>query len=394
VVDQANALIGIDEILPVVDPMVDPPSENDIIYDIIDHTEAFRRFGYLLSSPSDEILCLAFKVYEKIPWTSHFQSIGPPDVDVVKALLRRLMSPECRVFTTALRALDIFLNNHVPMNHGGCVQESGILKSGALKKIVDLASSSDVRVQQTVATIFGNFGWYCRSAEDVQTCIDAGVVQALRTLLASMDQDVRMQAVEAIREFPDRRFSKACLSANILPVLIALPAHPSVYINMGIGSALLRITQEVDEFTPLEAFAHPGLAALIVKQLVLLTRVLAEAAFGSLVRRYKHDPDALVTTTFIEPITDLLSSSHNNTRASAARAIWLASRHSNRLTKAFLAVGVMQRLAILLSSSNELVLKSASSAIWSLSRTEGDDDASMEESWIGVWHETSASHLE
>jgi hypothetical protein len=384
-----------DEILPVLDPMVDPPPENDIIYDIIVHTEALRRLGHLLSSPSDEILCLALRLYEKIPWNSRFLRTRHPDVDVVKALLRRLMSPECLVFTTALRALVIFLNNNAPMDRG-CIQDSGILKSEALKKIVDLASSSDVRVQQTVANMFGNFGWYCRSAEDVQTCIDAGVVQALRMLLTSPDQLVRMQAVAAIRDFPDRRFSKACLSANILPVLIALPPHRSEYINIGICFAFLGITQEVDESTPLEAFAHADITTFTTRKLVSRNRVLAEAAFGSLVRRYEHEPDALATTTFIEPITDLLSSSYKFRRAAAARAIWLASRHGARFTDAFGTLNVMRRLAMRLPSSNELVSKSASSAIWSLSvsKADGEDDASMEESWIGVWKESSASYLE
>src|ERR1700685_1268697 len=103
-----------DKILPSVNYIHRPSPEEGILYEAIVDTGADTRLGHLLSSTSDEILNLAVKLYEKIPWRSEgFECPIPPDVDVVKIILRRLMSPNCPVFTAATRALGLFLDSQL-----------------------------------------------------------------------------------------------------------------------------------------------------------------------------------------------------------------------------------------------------------------------------------------
>lgn len=80
---------------------------------------------------------------------------------------------------------------------------------------------------------------------------------------------------------------------------------------------------------------------------------MAEAALGSLVRKYENAPETHAITRFFQSITTLLSSLNNCVRGGAACAIWLIERHNNaHFSKAFWTAGVARPLAMLFSSSN------------------------------------------
>ena len=370
---QVEALNGMNRILPFHHGC-DALPEYGMFYEIMYDAETDLRLGHLLASPSDEVLTLALSVYEKIPWgTDYFTGSKFPDVDVVETLLRRLMTPDCQVFATAAHALGLFIDTQIlPEGINNVILESGILGSEAFGNILDLASSFDPQIQESVASILSRVGYIHKSGDDVKACINAGVAQAFRRLLTSWDRDVRFSAICALREFTvkddDGEFSKAFLSADLLstlvPLQVAKPALASI--------SILEILMQAPASSPLEEYIKPNIMAAIVRLLPTRHRLRAEITVRSLVRRYEHVPNALVVTTFINPIIDLLSSSNDRIRGGAARAIWLIAKHDNPyFAKAFLTAGVARPLATLLSSSNELVLKTALSAIRTVLKAEG-----------------------
>jgi len=368
-----------DEILPSVGLMHCPSAEEEMLYETIADTGADTRLAYLLSSMSDEILILAVKLYEKIPWSSdHFVCSKRPDVDVVGTLLRRLMVPECPVFTAATRALGLFLDSQVLPGVEVVILESGILRSEAFKKILSLSSSSNPWIQQSVASILSMMGFGMEKADDLKACIDAGMPQAFLILLASRHDDVQSRAISAIREFTTKgaQFCNVFFSANILPALathstrarinqVGLPLESSI--------AILEILREAEVSAPLESFVHPGIITTVIGHVTSRLGAEAEVALGSLVRIYEHVPETLAITHFVQPIIALLSSSDNYMQCGAGRAIWLIARHNNAyFCKTFLAAGVAQPLAMLFSSPNQFVLISALSAFRSILNTDGD----------------------
>jgi HEAT repeat protein len=296
----------------------------------------------------------------------------PPDVNVVGTLLHRLMSPHCPVFATATRALGLFLNSHVLPDVEDVILGSGILRSKAFESILDLSSSSNPRIQKSVLSILSTVGFASKSVDDVNACINAGLPQAFRRLLASRNYDVQSSAARAIGEFTtkdgDAQFCNAFLSENLLSALVPLARGRHTQAEW----AILEILADAQISSPLEVFSQPDVVEVIIRRLPGRYPTMAENAIRSLLRRYEHVPDALVLSTFIKPIIDLLSSSNDCIQGGAARAIWLIARHDNPyFAKAFLAAGVAQPLATLLSSSNEFVLKTALSAIRTLLNVDG-----------------------
>ena len=381
-VNQTEALVGMDKILPSVDFDPSIASGEEIIYETIAETGCDTRLSYLLSSTSDEILGLVVKVYEKIPWGSYpFEDTQLPDVNVVEILLRRLMDPNCRVFTAATRALGLFLPSHIVPGITAMILDSGILRSEAFVKIITLSSSSNPWIQRAVTSMLSQVGCSVENSDDEKACIDAGVAQAFLLLLTSHHDGVQNEAVMTIREFTTKgaQYCNAFFSAQVLP---ALSAHHSTWVRNNRDGllwssqrsfAILEILAEAKVSAPLEAFIHPAITEIVVEQLTGLILPEAEAALGSLVRRYHYVPETLTITHFIRPIITLLTSSDDYKRGGAARAIWLISRHYDGcFSKVFLNTGVAWPLAMLLSFSNEFALTSASCAIRSLLNTDQD----------------------
>jgi hypothetical protein len=338
----------------------------------ISTTGADVRLSHLLSSPSDEILTLAVKVYEKIPWGSpYFESPGLPNSDVAGTLLRRLTSPDCQVFAAAMHALTLFVDSHA-LPDDSILLESGILRPATLRKIGDLALSSNPRIQESVAGIFSTLGYKAESADDVEAFINAGVADAFRILLTSQNDNVRSKATEDIRTFTTKsgHYCNAFLSVNIIPALVAQQLSVvGDWATLQPSLAILEILGKAQVPTPLEAFAHPGVVAVPV-ELFLEFRALAEAAIISLARKYVDVPDEVVVTNLVEPIADLLFSPDDDILEGAASAISLIARHDLRLANIFLAANIVQPLKLLHLSSSEEVRTKAEYAIRSLVRIE------------------------
>lgn len=205
-----------DKIFPSASLMYDPSPE-EVLYDTFSVTGADMRLSHLLSSPSNEILSLAVKLYEKIPWGSK------SDEDAVGTLLRRLMFPNCPVFATATCALGLIFDKWMPRpgwRPGHAIVESGILRSDAFKRILSLSSSSSQFIQHKVASFLSEVGYSLENADDVNACIDAGLAQAILMLLTSHHVDVRSNARSTIREFTTKgaEYCNAfCLQRSSLP---------------------------------------------------------------------------------------------------------------------------------------------------------------------------------
>jgi hypothetical protein len=68
------------------------------------------------------------------------------------------MSPDCPEFATATRALGLFLGTHFLPNVEDVILGSGVLKSKGVEDILDISSSSNPRIQESVSSILSKVG--------------------------------------------------------------------------------------------------------------------------------------------------------------------------------------------------------------------------------------------
>jgi hypothetical protein len=194
------------------------------------------------------------------------------------------LSSNCPLFTAATRALGLFLHTQALPGANDVILESDILRSEAFEKIASLSSSSNPWIQLSVALILSQVGFAVENADDAEACINAGIAQAFLILLTSRHNDVRTQAELTIREFTKgAQFCNALFSAKIFPAIAA--QHSTNQDELSPFSehshVILEILAEAKVSAPLEPFVHPGIIAVVVKQLTGRFRVMAEAAFGS-----------------------------------------------------------------------------------------------------------------
>jgi hypothetical protein len=176
---QIEDLRGMNRILPSSHPTRTPSPEEGKFHEIIYDTGADVQLSHLLASSPDEVLILAVKLYPS--GKRLFCSFG-----------RTTRCRCCRNSSTSphVSRLPGVCNSYarswpLPWHpfSAECRRCYPRVRGPQVEDILDISSSSNLRIQESVSSILSKVGLVSKSADDVNGCVNAGLPQAFLKLL-------------------------------------------------------------------------------------------------------------------------------------------------------------------------------------------------------------------